>query len=100
MKNINKRGVLSGQSTDTPFKASWTRNMIQYSQDAMWRNRVLYVFLGVFLLIEDSKKLRLSRIFKSKKTVLMLGIDSLRPQDTFPYPGYNSRTIRTTLKNH
>ena len=82
------------------FKLSWTRNMIQYSQDAMWRSCVLHVFLGVFLLIEDSKKLRLSRIFKSQKHVLRLGIDSLRPQDTFPYPGYNSRTIRTTLKNH
>ncbi len=41
------------------FKVSWRRNVIQYSQDAMWGNRVLYVFLGVFFLIEDSKKLHL-----------------------------------------
>ena len=37
---------------------------------------------------------------KAQKHVLRLEIDSLRPKDTFPYPGYISRTIRTTLKNH
>ena len=74
--------------------------MIQYLQDTMWRSCVLHVFLSVFLLIEDSKQLRLSRILKDQKHTLRLGIHSLRPQNTFPYPGYNSRTIRTTLKNH
>ena len=82
------------------FKLSWRRNMIQYSQDTMWRRCVLNVFSSVFLLIEDSKKLSLSRIFKSQKHVLRLEMDSLRPQNTFSYPGYISRTIRTTLKNH
>ena len=72
--------------------------MIQYLQDTMWRSSVLHVILSVFLLIEDSRKPCLSRIFKSKKPVLRLGIDSLKPLNTFPYPGYNSRTIRTTLK--
>ena len=82
------------------FKLSWRRNMIQYSQDAMWRSGVLHVVLSVFLLIEDSRKLCLSRNFKDHKHVLMLVIDSLNPLNTFPYPGYNSRTIRTTLKIH
>ena len=68
------------------FKLSWRRNEIQYSQDTMWRSGVLHVVLSLLLLIEDSKKLRLSRIFKSQKHVLRLGIDSLRPQNTFPYP--------------
>ena len=74
--------------------------MIQYSQGTMWRSCVLHVFLSVFLLIEDSKQLRLSRILKDQKHFLRLETCSLRPQNTFPYPEYNSRTIRTTLKNH
>ena len=82
------------------FKLSWRRYMIQYSQGTMWRSRVLHVVLSVFLLIEDSRKPCLSRIFERQKHVLKLGIDSLKPLNTFPYPGYNSRTIRTTLKNH
>ena len=79
---------------------SQRRNMIHYLPDPMWRSCVLHTFLSAFLLIEDSRKPRLSCIFKSQKPILRLGIDSLRPQNTFPYPGYNSRTIRTTLKNH
>ena len=59
-----------------------------------------WVYVTVYLLIEDSSKPCLNPIFKSQKPVLRLGKHSLRPQDTFPYPGYNSRTIRTTLKNH
>ena len=82
------------------FKLSWRRNMIQYSQDTMWRSDALHVVLTVFLLMEDSRKSCLSRVYKSQKPILRLGIDSLRPQNTFPYSGYNSRTIRTTLKNH
>ena len=74
--------------------------MIQYSQDTMWRSGVLHVILSEFLLIEDSRKPCLGRIFKSKKPVLRLGIDSLKPLNTFPYPGHNSRIIRKTLKNH
>ena len=82
------------------FKLSWRRNMIQYSQDATWGNCVLYLYLSAFLLIEDSKQLRYSRILKNQKCVLRLRIHSLGPQNTFPYPGYISRTIRTTLKKH
>ena len=82
------------------FQLSWRRNVIQYLQDTMWRSRVFHMFLSVFLLIEDSKILCLSRICKGQKHVLRLEIDSLNPVTTFPYPGYNSRTIRTTLKNH
>ena len=74
--------------------------MIQYSQDTMWRSGVLHVVLSVFVLIEDTKKLCRSRIVKCQKRVLRLEIDSLRPLNTFPYPGHISRTIRTTLKNH
>ena len=37
---------------------------------------------------------------RAQKFVLGLGIHSLNPQNNFPYPGYNSGTIRTTLKNH
>ena len=74
--------------------------MIQYSQDTMWRSGVLHVVLSAFLLIEDSRKPCFSSNFEGQKLVLRLGIDSLNPLNTFPYPGYNSRTIRTTLKNH
>ena len=74
--------------------------MIQYSQDTMWRSGVLHVVLNVFLLIEDLRKPCLSPIFKSQKLVLRLGIDSLRHQNTFPNPGYNSRTIGAPLKKH
>ena len=56
------------------------------------------VFLRVFLLIEDSKQLRLSRTLQDQNHVLSLGIDSLRPQNTFPYPGYNSTTFEQLLK--
>ena len=82
------------------FKLSWRRNMIQYSQDTMWRSGVLHVVFSVFLLIEDSRKPYLSSNFEGQKLVLGLETDSLSPLNTFPYPGYNSRTIRTTLKNH
>ena len=82
------------------FKSSCGRNLIQYLQDTMRNSCVLNVFLNVFLLIEDSKEQCLGYIFKSQKHVLRLGIHSLRPKDTFPFPGYNFRTIRTTLKNH
>ena len=82
------------------FNLSWRRNMIQYLQDTMWRSGVLHVILSVFLLIEDSRKPCFSSIFECQNLVLRLGIDSLKPLNTFPYPGHNSRTIRKTLKNH
>ena len=87
-------------SLRTCFWALLKKKYDQYSQATMWRSCVLHRFWTMLLLIEDSRKLCLSWIFKSQKCVLRLGIDSLRPQDTFAYPGYNSRTIRTTLKNH
>ena len=80
------------------FKLSRKRNVIQYSQDTMWRSGVLHVFLSVFLLTEDSRKLCFSGYFNGQKHVLRLRIDSLNPLNTFPNPGYNSRSIRTTLK--
>ena len=44
--------------------------MIQYLQGTMLISCVLHMFLSVFLLMEDSKQLRLSRILKDKKHVL------------------------------
>ena len=56
--------------------------------------------LSDILMIEDSNQESLICILRDEKCILKLEIDSLKPKDTFPYPGYISRTIRTTLKNH